>query len=165
LQSAFHSQLGIDINRRSAELIHVRREEMIRFVQKVELSRVASAPLAEPAVEAKPQPRAKRQQTITPLRGQPRHFPAIWRNSPHQIQELDRERRASPARTRRTSLLVHPRGPVRESSTSRAIESIRVLVVKKVKVGKVCFASELSERCRPCSSECRRASFSLTSDL
>ena len=69
----------------------MRREEVIRFVQKVELPRVASAPLAEPAVEAKPQPRAKRQQTITPLRGQPRHFPAVWRNSPHQIHELARD--------------------------------------------------------------------------
>ena len=50
----------------------MRREEVIRFVQKVELLRVASAPLAEAAVEAKPQPRAERQHTITPFRGQPR---------------------------------------------------------------------------------------------
>jgi hypothetical protein len=39
----------------------MRHEKVIRFVQKVELPGVASAPLAEAAVEAKPQPRAKRQ--------------------------------------------------------------------------------------------------------
>ena len=69
----------------------MRSEEVIGFVQKVELPRVASAPLAEAAVEAKPQPRAKRQQTIMPFRGQSRDFPAVWRNSPHQIRELARE--------------------------------------------------------------------------
>jgi hypothetical protein len=35
-------------------------EEVIRFMQKVELLRVASAPLAEAAVQAKSQPPAKR---------------------------------------------------------------------------------------------------------
>ena len=69
----------------------MRREEAIRFMQKVELSRVASAPLAEAAVETKSQPRAERQQTITPFRGQPRDFPTVWRNSPHQIHELARD--------------------------------------------------------------------------
>jgi hypothetical protein len=64
---------------------------VIRFVQKVELPCVASAPLAEAAVEAKSQPRAKKQHTITPFRGQPREFPAVWRNAPHQIHELARD--------------------------------------------------------------------------
>jgi len=69
----------------------VRREELTRFVQKVELPRVASAPLAEAAVMAKPQPHAKRQQTFTPFRGQPRDLSAVRRNSPHQIQKLARD--------------------------------------------------------------------------
>ena len=91
LQSPSHSRLGIGIERRSAKLIHVRREELTRFVQKVELPRVASAPLAEAAVKAKPQPRAKRQQTFMPFRGQPRDLSAVGRNSPHQIQKLARD--------------------------------------------------------------------------
>ena len=91
LQSPSHSRLGIGIERRSAKLIHVCREELTRFVQKVELPRVASAPLAEAAVKAKPQPRAKRQQTFTPFRGQPRDLSAVGRNSPHQIQKLARD--------------------------------------------------------------------------
>jgi hypothetical protein len=61
LQSALHPRLGIAVESRSADLIDVLGEEVIRFVQKVELLRVASAPLAEAAVQAKPQPRAKRQ--------------------------------------------------------------------------------------------------------
>ena len=69
----------------------MRREKLIGFLQKVELPCVATAPLAEAAMEAKPQPRAKRQQTITPFRGQPRDFPAVGRNSPHQIHELARD--------------------------------------------------------------------------
>ena len=66
----------------------MRREEVIRFMQKVELPRIASAPLAEAAVEAKSQPRAKRQRTVAPFRGQPRDFPAVWRNSPHNFRKL-----------------------------------------------------------------------------
>jgi hypothetical protein len=61
LQSPLHPRLSIAVESRSADLINVLGEEVIRFVQKVELLRVASAPLAEVAVQAKPQPRAKRQ--------------------------------------------------------------------------------------------------------
>jgi hypothetical protein len=90
LQSALHPRLGIAVESRSADLIDVLGEEVIRFVQKVELLRVASAPLAEAAVQAKPQPRAKRQRTVSPFRGQPRDLPAVWRHSPHQIRKLGR---------------------------------------------------------------------------
>ena len=69
----------------------MRREEVIRFMQKVELPRIASAPLAEAAVEAKSQPRAKRQRTVAPFRGQPRDIPAGWRHSPYQIRKLGRD--------------------------------------------------------------------------
>ena len=44
-------------------------EEVIRFMQKVELLRIASAPFAEAAVKAKPEPRANGQWTVAAFRG------------------------------------------------------------------------------------------------
>ena len=91
LKSALHPRLSIAVESRSADLIDVLGEEVIRFVQKVELLRVASAPLAEAAMQDKPQPRAKRQWTVSPFRGQPRDLPAVRRHSPHQIRKLGRD--------------------------------------------------------------------------
>jgi hypothetical protein len=39
-------------------------EEVIRFMQELELLRIASAPFAEAAVKAKPEPRANGQWTV-----------------------------------------------------------------------------------------------------
>jgi hypothetical protein len=90
-QSAPDSFLGIAVERRSTNPIGLRGEAVIGFVQKVELARVANAPLAVAAVEAKPQPRAKRQRPVAPFRGQPRDFPAVRRHSPHQMRKLGRD--------------------------------------------------------------------------
>jgi hypothetical protein len=63
-------------------------EEVIRFVQELELLRIASTPFAEAAVKAKPEPRAKRQWTVAPFRRKPCDLPAVWRHAPHQIRKL-----------------------------------------------------------------------------
>jgi hypothetical protein len=63
-------------------------EKVIRFVQELELLRIASAPFAEAAVKAKPEPRAKGQWSVAPFRGKPCDLPAVWRHAPHQIRKL-----------------------------------------------------------------------------